>query len=216
MKFKILMLLIMSGVIFVSPIRDLITMDHLTLVINQIKEEPLAPLYYVLLYVVGVVFAVPGIALTILAGPIFGLWKGILVVLIGANLGCQITFFLSRFLGRDFVYKFVKADSLVDRLSKKIENNGFWVILSLRLLPVFPFNVINYVSGLTSLRYRDYTLGNFFGMLPGTCVYVYFSYTASDVKDNPWNLAIAVVMLILFTLVVTVIKKKVKRFGEDT
>lgn len=216
MKFKILMLLIMSGVIFVSPIRDLIKMDHLTLVINQIKEEPLAPLYYVLLYMIGVVFAVPGIALTILAGPIFGLWKGILVVLIGANLGCQITFFLSRFLGREFVYKFVKADSLVDRLSKKIENNGFMVILSLRLLPVFPFNVINYVSGLTSLRYRDYTLGNLFGMLPGTCVYVYFSYTASDAKDNPWNLAIAVVMLILFTLVVTVVKKKVKLFGEDT
>ena len=213
---KILVLILILGLILLSPIREMITLEHLNLIINQIKGEPLAPLYYVLLYMIGVVFAFPGVALTIVAGPIFGLWAGIGLVLIGANLGCQITFLLSRFLGRDFIYKFVKAEGMVDRLSKKIASNGFLVILSVRLLPIFPFNVINYISGLTSLRYRDYTLGTFLGMLPGTCVYVYLSYTASDVRDNPWGLVLSVSVLIVFMLLIAVFKKKLNLFREDT
>jgi uncharacterized membrane protein YdjX (TVP38/TMEM64 family) len=203
------------GVIVFSPIREMITAQQLSLLIQQLQDEPLAPLYYVILYIVCVIFALPGVMLTIFAGPIFGLWKGILLVLLGANIGCQITFFLSRLLGREVVTRFVKGEGVVEKLSKRIEKNGFLVILSLRLLPIFPFNIINYVSGLTSLRYRDYTVGTLLGMIPGTSVYVYLSYSATQIKDNPWELGVALGLLLIFIVVLTFCKKKFKSLDED-
>lgn len=208
--------MVLLAIILLSPLREMLTADQLTLLIGRIQSDPLGPVYYVLLYIICVIFALPGVMLTVFAGPIFGLWKGILLVIIGANIGCQITFLLARFLGKDFVYKFVKAEGLVARLSKKIESNGFFVILFLRLVPIFPFNIINYVSGLTSLRYGDYTLGTLLGMLPGTCMYVYLSYSAAGVQDNPWGLLIALGVVFLFMLVIGMLKKKVKLFGKDT
>ncbi len=210
--YKFILLLFAVGVIIISPLRKHINVESLISLIEEIKNNTYAPLVYVGLYIVGVVFAVPGAALTVLAGPLFGFRKGALLVVVSANLGCQLTFLISRFMGRDFVKRFIREDSFVDKISKKIENNGFLVMLYLRLLPIFPFNVVNYVSGLTDIKHRDYTLANLIGMLPGTIVYVYLSVAAVDVKNNPVGLIISVGLLILFTAATAIIKRKQKIF----
>lgn len=210
--YKLLILGFILGLIIFLSIKGYISVQKLLDLVNAIKGSPYAPFIYVFIYIAGVVLALPGIALTALSGPIFGFWKGALLVIISSNLGCQLTFFISRFMGRDFVKRFIKEDSMADRISRKIENNGFLVMLYLRILPIFPFNGVNYVSGLTNIRYRDYTLASFIGMLPGTLVYVYLSATAADIKDNPVGLIISIGTLILFTVVTTVIRKKQKIF----
>ena len=151
-----------------------------------------------------------GFALTILAGPIFGLWLGTLLVIIASNIGTQITFWISRLAGRDFVAKIIKNDSFVDKVSKKFEKNDFLVMLYMRLIPVFPFNVINYLSGLTPVRYKSYTLATFLGMIPGSFVYVYLSTSVANVRENPLGIIVPIVLLVLLTVGTIIIKKKKK------
>ncbi|MDF1618417.1 TVP38/TMEM64 family protein [Petrocella sp. FN5] len=207
-NYKFFILTIILAIITISPLRNYIQIEKWLGTLNTIKDTSYAPILYILLYIVGVVLALPGFALTILAGPLFGFSLGTILVIIGSNVGCQLTFFISRLLGKDFVKRYIKADSYFEKLSKKIEDNGFLVMLYLRLLPIFPFNGVNYISGLSQVKYWHYTLATFVGMLPATLVYVYLSTSVADVKNNPMGVIISIVVLILFTGVIMVLKRK--------
>lgn len=207
-NYKLFILIIIILIITISPLRKYIQIEKWLGTLNTIKDTSYAPIIYILLYVVGVVFALPGVALTIIAGPLFGFSLGAILVIIGSNVGCQFTFFVSRLLGKDFIKRFIKADSYFEKLSKKIEENGFLVMLYLRLLPIFPFNGVNYISGLSQVKYWHYTLATFVGMLPGTLVYVYLSTSVADIKNNPMGVIISIGVLILFTGVTMVLKRK--------
>lgn len=209
--YKLIILIFIIITIVASPIKNYLNIDEITKFIKGVQENHFAPLIYISIYIVGVVLAVPGTALTIIAAPIFGFWMGLFLVVIGSNLGCQITFFISRLLGKDFVEKFIKSESFVDKTSKKVEENGFLFMIYLRLIPIFPFNGVNYLSGITKVKYRDYTLASFLGMLPGTALYVYLSYTAADIKRNPYGMFISLFALIVFTIILTFIKKRQNR-----
>jgi uncharacterized membrane protein YdjX (TVP38/TMEM64 family) len=209
-NWKFIIFLAIIGILIFSPLKDMVDLNDSIDFINKNKERPSAPFLYLLVYILGVVLAVPGIALTAIAGPLFGFWKGSLLVIIGSNAGCQITFFLSRSLGRDFIKKFIKSDTTADRIYHKIENNGFLVMLYLRLLPIFPFNGINYISGLTTIKHSHYTLATFVGMLPGTFVYVYVSTAATDARNNPVGLIVSIAVLIAFTVIISLLKRRIK------
>ncbi len=205
---KLTVFLLLILIVAVSPIRKYFTIETLTDLINDIKANPYAGLIFLAAYIVGVVLAVPGTALTILAAPIFGFWPGLLLVVLASNFGCQITFFVSRFMGKDIIQRWIKPGSFLEKASGKIERNGFLFMLYVRILPLFPFNVINYLSGLTTIRYRDYTMATFLGMLPGTFMYVYLSYTATDVRNNPYGIIVSVSILVVFTAAVVLLKKR--------
>lgn len=208
---KPILALALLGAILLSPARETLNLENLQRLLNTFRGSPYAPLLYVLVYMAGVVLALPGIALTAFAGPLFGFWRGVLWVALGANLGCQLTFFISRFFGRGPVQRFIREDSLVDRISKRIEENGFLVMLYLRLLPIFPFNGVNYVSGLTNITYREYTLATFIGMLPGILVYVHLSAAAAEAGRNPAGLVVSVLLLAVFTAASVYFKKRQKK-----
>lgn len=214
--YKIFILLAIIAAVIFSPLKNYINIKKITDLIQSIKNMPYAPYVYILIYVLGVIFAVPGFALTIMAGPLFGFWLGSLLVVIASNLGCQITFLLARFMGKDFISRFIKEDSMADKLSNRLEKNGFIVMLYIRLIPLFPFNIINYVSGLTSIKHSSYALATIIGMLPGSLVYVYISVSVVDVKDNPIGLVISIVLLVLLTVGTTIWKRKQKLFQEES
>jgi uncharacterized membrane protein YdjX (TVP38/TMEM64 family) len=205
--YKIILFLGIIAILLFSPLKNMINTGYLSEQLSAIKGTPYAPLIYVIVYIIGVVAALPGIVLTALSGPLFGFWKGAILVIIGSNLGCQLTFFISRYMGRDFIGRFIKDESFADKISKKIEQNGLLVMLYLRLLPIFPFNGVNYLSGLTNIKHSHYTLATFVGMLPGTLVYVYLSATVAEVKTNPMGVVISVGLLIVFTIITAVLKK---------
>ncbi len=206
----IIVALILS-VIFLSPIKNYLNAKTLESFIVSIQNSPYAALIFIGLYILAVVFLVPGLALTLLAAPIFGLFNGILYVVIASNIACSLTFIISRILGKDFVLKIFKGNKLFESVNSKIEKNGFIYMLYLRLIPIFPFNLINYTAGLTSIKYTHYAVANFFGMLPGTAIYCYAAYTATDIKDNPLGIIISILILILFTVGTSIISKKQTR-----
>jgi len=124
------------------------------------------PLVYVGLYASVTVLLLPGTPFTILAGVLFGPVVGSIVALGGATLGATLSFSVGRGIGRSAV------EQLSGRRAQAIDaflaERGFVSMLIVRLVPLFPFNVLNLVSGVTALRFRDYVLATAIGIVPGT------------------------------------------------
>ncbi|HEY7712995.1 MAG TPA: TVP38/TMEM64 family protein, partial [Candidatus Binatia bacterium] len=140
----------------------------------------LGPLLVIIAYVASTVFFIPGSALTIGSGTLFGLTTGFIVVLIGANLGALCSFLLARSFLREKVAGWAAANPKFRSLDQAIGRQGFKMVLLTRLSPVFPFVLLNYFLGLTAVRPGPYVLGNLLGMLPATFLFVYIGATARD------------------------------------
>lgn len=125
------------------------------------------------IYSILVAFALPASPLTLIGGAAFGLVRGVLWVTVGANFGASLAFFIARRLGRAALQGFFGSRlAAFDRVSSAA---GFQGLLTLRLLPIAPFNLLNYAAGLTPISWRDYALATVLGILPGTVIYVFFA-----------------------------------------
>jgi uncharacterized membrane protein YdjX (TVP38/TMEM64 family) len=140
----------------------------------------IGPLVVAAAYVMLTILLIPGSALTIGAGTIFGLWVGSLVAIIGANLGALCSFLLARTFLREKVARWAAGHPRFASLDRAIGRAGFKVVFLSRLSPAFPFTLLNYLLGLTAIRASSYVLANLCGMLPGTFLYVYLGATARE------------------------------------
>lgn len=153
----------------------------------QAQGPVAARLLYVLLYIIGTVVLLPGTVLSFAGAVLFGPWEGTLYTWIGASIGAVLAFFLAKALGRDFVDRLLKGK--FQAFDERIRDNGFIGLLVLRLIPLFPFNGINFGSGLTSIRFRDYLLATAIGIVPGTFVYQYlFAKVGTRILDEGFKL----------------------------
>ena len=126
---------------------------------------------FFLIYVVVTALSFPGAAvLTLVAGAIFGLWWGVLIVSFASSIGATLAFLASRFLLRDWVQK--RFGDRLKAINAGVENEGGFYLFTLRLVPAFPFFVINLVMGLTPIRTTTFYWVSQLGMLAGTLVYV--------------------------------------------
>jgi uncharacterized membrane protein YdjX (TVP38/TMEM64 family) len=140
------------------------------------------PVVFVLGYAVGVVGFVPGSALTLAAGAIFGLGSGVAYVFTAAVLGSTASFLIARYLARAAVERRIAGNPRFAAIDRAIGRDGLKITLLLRLSPAFPFSLLNYVLGLTRVSLRDYLIAAA-GMLPGTVLYVYTGKLAADVAS---------------------------------
>ncbi|HTN43987.1 MAG TPA: TVP38/TMEM64 family protein [Nitrospiria bacterium] len=170
----------------------------------------LAPLLYVLIYSVAPVFFVPGWIITIGGGLAFGpLWGTILTVM-GATIGATLAFLVGRYLGRDFVTRLLKEKfKTIGLLDERAASRGFEVIFFLRLIPLIPFNALDYMAGISKIGTRDYILGTFLGIIPGTFAYVYLGSTLTHIRS--WGFTLAIGLLILLSLIPIFYKRRKKR-----
>ena len=158
------------------PFRDWFT--HFEAYVKSLGS--IGPIVMAFAYVVTTILFIPGSALTIGSGTLFGLRTGFLVVLIGANLGALCAFLLARTLLREKVTRWAEGNAKFRSLDRAIGRQGFKMVFLSRLSPVFPFNLLNYLLGLTAIPTRAYILANLFGMLPGMFLYVYIGAAARD------------------------------------
>ena len=138
------------------------------------------PVAVALAYVAMTVLLIPGSAITIGAGTIFGLGIGVPVVIIGANVGALCAFLLARTFLREKVLRWAESNAKFISLDRAIGREGFKMVLLTRLSPAFPFTLLNYLLGLTAVRTGSYVMANLLGMLPGTFLYVYIGAAARD------------------------------------
>lgn len=129
-----------------------------------------APLAFVLLYAAGTLVAAPGSILSLIGGLLFGTLIGGSLIVLGASCGATGAFLLARFAGRDTITRFIRGGQL-ERFDELVRGSGLSAVLFTRLVPLFPFNFLNFAWGLTSVRLRDYMLGTVIGIIPGAFVY---------------------------------------------
>jgi uncharacterized membrane protein YdjX (TVP38/TMEM64 family) len=127
-----------------------------------------------------VVAFVPGSVLTLAAGAIFGLAQGTVYVFVAAVLGSAAAFLAARHLARDAVERRIARNPRFGAIDRAVAAEGRKIVFLLRLSPVFPFTLLNYVLGLTRVRFADYLVASL-GMIPGTLLYVYYGKLAGDV-----------------------------------
>ncbi|MEX2580155.1 MAG: TVP38/TMEM64 family protein [Verrucomicrobiales bacterium] len=132
-----------------------------------------APVAFVVVYAVATVLFVPGFALTVGAGALFGVLKGTLWVVVGSNLGASAAFLIGRYLARDRVAKRIAGNEKFEALDSAIGREGWKIVVLTRLSPVFPFSLLNYAFGLAKVKWLHYAAASLVGMLPGTVMYVY-------------------------------------------
>jgi uncharacterized membrane protein YdjX (TVP38/TMEM64 family) len=131
----------------------------------------LAAVTYFLAYVAITAFSIPGAAVvTLLGAALFGFWTSLLLVSFASTIGATLAFLSSRFLLRDWVQS--KFGDKLNAINQGVEKDGAFYLFSLRLIPVFPFFLINLLMGLTPLSTARFYLVSQLGMLPGTAVYL--------------------------------------------
>ncbi|MGH8327637.1 MAG: TVP38/TMEM64 family protein, partial [Steroidobacteraceae bacterium] len=117
------------------------------------------------------------------AGAIFGLARGTVLVSFASITGATAAFFVGRTLARDWVCRRIEAWPKFRALDRALGSRGFWVVLLTRLSPAFPYNLLNYGYSITAVRPRDYIIGSWIGMLPGTVLYVYAGSAAASLSQ---------------------------------
>jgi uncharacterized membrane protein YdjX (TVP38/TMEM64 family) len=141
------------------------------------------PLLYGVIYVLAVVLFVPGSVLTMGAGFAFGLVVGVITVSLASTIGAAAAFLVGRTLGRAWIQAKVNTNPKFRALDEAIKQQGFRIVFLLRLSPAFPFNLLNYSLGLTSVSFRDYVLASWIGMFPGAVLYIYLGTTLKNLAD---------------------------------
>ena len=138
----------------------------------------LAPVAHVVLFAVGTVLFVPGALFGLAGGVLFGPAWGTLLNLLGATLGATAAFLLARYVAQDKIRQ--RAGGKLDRLIAGVEAEGWRFVAFVRLVPLFPFNLLNYALGLTRIPLAAYVLASLVCMLPGTFVYTWLGYAGRE------------------------------------
>jgi uncharacterized membrane protein YdjX (TVP38/TMEM64 family) len=128
-----------------------------------------ARLIYVAVYIAGTVALLPGTVLSFAGAVLFGAYEGTLYTWVGATIGATLAYGMARVLGQDFVERLFGGRFAA--FDQRIRDHGFTGLLIIRLLPLFPFNAVNFGCGLAGIRLRDYVLATAIGIVPGTFVY---------------------------------------------
>ena len=151
-----------------------------------------APLIYLVAYGQPIV-PLPASIMTLVGGLAFGPAWGTLAALSGATIRACSQFLVARLLGREAVAKLLKGN--LATLDQKIGAHGFNAVLLIRLIPSFPFDVLNYGLGFSQVRFGPYALATFLGMIPGSFAYVYLGSSLTDPK-HLWKLVLAIGLIV--------------------
>jgi uncharacterized membrane protein YdjX (TVP38/TMEM64 family) len=141
-----------------------------------------SPVLFVLLYSLATVLFVPGSILTLAGGALFGPLWGTLLNLSGATLGAMLAFVIARYIGAAWVC--ARAGERLGRLIRGVEEEGWRFVAFVRLVPLFPFNLVNYAFGLTRVGLGEYVIASFLCMAPGAIAYTYLGYAGLEAASG--------------------------------
>jgi len=196
----IFLLLLASGIVIAILLRDQVSVESLAASVSALGWY--APLVFIACYAVATVFFMPGILFTLAGGVLFGPVYGTLYNLAGATLGATLAFLTARYIAYDWVAE--RTGNRLRQLVEGVEEEGWRFVAFARLVPLFPFNLLNYALGLTRLRLSHYVITSFVFMAPGGAAYTYLGYAGREVASGGEDfirkalLALAVIATIAF------------------
>ncbi|MEW5305301.1 MAG: hypothetical protein WDW38_005658 [Sanguina aurantia] len=143
----------------------------------------LGPAVFIAIYALATVFLFPASILTLAAGALFGPLQGTAVVSIASTTGAALAFLVSRYLAAPLVRTRLEGYPKVQAVLEGVSQQGLRIVFLLRLSPLFPFNILNYALGLTTVGFWSYVFASWLGMLPGTFAYVYLGGVGKAAAD---------------------------------
>jgi uncharacterized membrane protein YdjX (TVP38/TMEM64 family) len=175
---------------------------------------------FIIIYIIATVFLIPGSALTLGGGLIFGVVKGSILVSIASVAGATLSFLIGRYLLRTWVEKQIDTQPKFKAIDAAVAKQGWKIVGLTRLSPLFPFVFLNYAFGVTKVSLRDFCLASWIGMLPGTIMYVYLgSLPKTAVEASGGNTDILRLTLnilgLLATIAVTIYVTKIAQKALD-
>lgn len=175
----------------------------------------MAPIAYIFVWAILPIFFFPVPVLALAGGLSFGFVDGTIYTLIGAMVNSSLMFLLANILAKDMVSKYLEdklPDKWWDRFQSADGKEGFLIVLICRLIPIMPYNVINYVAGLTKIRFSNYFLATLIGIFPGTVIFLNVGDKILDVKSPEFIMSI--VFVVILTVVSVVLGKYVSKKSE--
>lgn len=182
-------------------------------------------LLFALGYVLIALLMLPASLMTVAAGAIFGMTKGVILVSLSSTLAACVAFATSRWMLRDAIEPWIKRSPIFQAIDRAIELESFRAVILIRTSPVFPYNLTNYAFGITKLSFKEFALGSWLGMLPGTIVYVWVGSAANSIHQalsGDASGATATPRMVLFVVgaiatmaTVTLIGKRAKQELDD-
>jgi uncharacterized membrane protein YdjX (TVP38/TMEM64 family) len=174
------------------------------------------PVIYLIIWTLAPPLFLPGLPITLAGGVLFGPFWGVVYTIFGATAGATLAFLVARYLAGDWVAAKLQGTKLAS-LDDKVAKEGWEIVAFTRLIPIFPFFLLNYAFGLTRIPLTHYVLATFFGMLPVTAAYVYFSANVLDLLQGKFSkeLLIGVLLLALVSSIPFIYKKIKARKGES-
>ena len=145
---------------------------------------------FVAIYIVGAVVLAPEALLTIVAGFAYGFW-GLPIVVVAATIGASLAFLIARYLARDRVQLLLARRRNLAAIDRAVAEDGWKIVALLRLSPAIPFNLQNYLFGVTAVPFTHFVLATFAGIIPGTALYTYVGVlgnAAGEVGPVKWAL----------------------------
>nr|AFK33422.1 unknown [Medicago truncatula] len=207
LKITLLLLLVSAIVVacFTLPIEKILK-DFLIWVDQDLG--PWGPLALAVAYIPLTILAVPASVLTLGGGYLFGLPVGIVADSVGATIGAVAAFLLGGTIGKSFVASKLKDYPQFKSVSIATQRSGFKIVFLLRLVPLLPYNILNYLLSVTPVPLWEYTLASWLGMMPLTVALVYAGTTLKDISDvtHGWGeFSKTRWAMIIFSLVISVV-----------
>lgn len=203
----LLFLAVATGITFAIVYRD---QFDITALEQWVKGTGIwAPVVFMLIYAVGAVFFLPGSVLTLAGGALFGPVWGTFYNLTGATIGAVLAFLLARYLASDWVEQ--KSAGRLKQLKEGVENEGWRFVAFVRLVPLFPFNLLNYALGLTRINLLHYTIASYLFMLPGAIAYTYLGYAGREAVAGGEGLIQKVMLALALLAVVAFLPRLIGR-----
>lgn len=170
------------------------------------------PILFMLIYALGAVFFLPGSVLTLAGGALFGPYWGTFYNLTAATVGAIISFLIARHLASDWVEE--KTGGRLKQLKEGVEGEGWQFVAFVRLVPLFPFNLLNYALGLTRIKLSHYLIATYIFMLPGAIAYTYLGYVGREAAGGGEDLIQKIMMAIALLAVAAFIPKIIGRIRQ--
>ena len=166
---------------------------------KMLMDDTTAPIIYVLMFMFLPVFFFPVPILAVAGGVAFGFVEGSLLTFVGASLNCYIMFVISRRFGREWVKNYLKKKMTPkqhDRIFNVSDEKLMMSLVILRLIPLVPYNMINYGYGLTNISLTKYMIASVLGIIPGTVVFLNFGATSTNIFSKEFLIASLLVILL--------------------
>lgn len=168
----------------------------------------LGPVIYTLIWIAAPPLFLPGLPIGLAGGILFGPVWGVVYTIFGATIGATLAFLVARYLARDWVAAKLAGTKLAT-LDEKVGQHGWKIVALTRLVPLFPYNLLNYAFGLTRISLLAYVASTFIFMLPMTIAIIYFSANILDLlRGNfTWFVAVGIILVALVCLIPVLYKK---------